>query len=65
MYKEKRRLTNEEMDNLSVIVDNSLDRLSELAHKYNIDENELINYFANIIIGCVVCVSDKHNESEE
>lgn len=65
MYKEKRRLTNEEMDNLSVIVNDSLDRLSELAHKYNIDENELINYFANILFGCVVCVSDKHNESEE
>lgn len=47
----KYRLTNEEMNDLCHIIDDSLEKLCEMADKHNIDRNELVNYYANVICG--------------
>lgn len=47
----KYRPTNEEMNDLCHIIDDSLEKLCEMADKHNIDRNELVNYYANVICG--------------
>ena len=47
----KYRPTNEEMNDLCHIIDDTLDKLCEMAAKHNIDRNELVNYYANVITG--------------
>lgn len=47
----KYRPTNEEMNDLCHIIDDSLEKLCEMADKHNIDRNELVKYYANVITG--------------
>lgn len=44
-------LTNKEMEDLESIVSDTLARLCEMADRHNIDRNELVNYYANVITG--------------
>lgn len=47
----KYRPTNEEMNDLDTIVSDTLDKLCKMADRHNIDRNELVNYYANVITG--------------
>lgn len=47
----KYRPTNEEMNDLDTIVSDTLDKLCKMADRHNIDRNELVNYYVNVITG--------------
>ncbi len=59
----KYRPTNEEMNDLGCIVDDTLDKLCEMAAKHNIDKNELVNYYANTITGIAESANIQNRET--